>query len=146
MFAAAALASKYAPPIQTYPAAEWRSETTVGMIVATMVWSRAATKRARPKASRVAATLRRALGVGSSERLVLSSEGAGWYASWVVVAAAAAAAAAPETVQVRWASWMSSIVMFGVSSLLEAVLCSWSVGGDVWCMVMVMSRFADDSF
>lgn len=103
-----------------------------------MVWSRAATKRARPRASRVAATLRRALGV-------VSSEGAGWYASWAVVAAAAAAAA-PETVEVRWASWMSSIVMFGVSSLLEVVLWSWFAGGDVSCMAMAVSRFADDSF
>jgi hypothetical protein len=40
----------------------------------------------------------------------------------VVVVAAAAAAAAPETVEVRWASWISSMVMFGVSSLLDAVL------------------------
>lgn len=115
----------------------------MGMMVATMVWSRAATNRASPRASMVAAILKRPLGVCPSS--ASASEGACWYADSGVVVAAAAAAA-PETVEVRWASWMSFIVMFGVSFLLEAVLLNWSAGAVVSISVLVVSRFADDSF
>jgi len=45
IFAAPAFASKYAPPIHTYPAPECNSAEIVGIAVATIVWSRAATKR-----------------------------------------------------------------------------------------------------
>jgi hypothetical protein len=43
--AAAALASRYAPPIQTNPDELCRADEMVGMAVAMMVWSRAAMKR-----------------------------------------------------------------------------------------------------
>jgi hypothetical protein len=42
---AAAFAKRYAPPIHTYPEADFSSETIVGTAVAMMVWSSAAMKR-----------------------------------------------------------------------------------------------------
>lgn len=99
-----------------------------------------------PRASKVAAILRLGFGVASFSGSA-SSEGAGWYADSgvVVAAAAAAAAAAPETVEDKWASWMSSILIFGVSFLMDVVLCS-LFGGVVSFMVTIVSRFVDDSF
>jgi hypothetical protein len=41
----AALASRYAPPIQTKPVLEFSAAEMVGMAVAMMVWSSAAMKR-----------------------------------------------------------------------------------------------------
>jgi len=51
--AAAAFARRYAEPIHVYPLAECKSELMVGRAVETIVWSRAATKRASLKKSQL---------------------------------------------------------------------------------------------